>query len=157
MSFRVNVLCRFLLFAEVLNDSLYIHHNLSIGTVWPIISKDQIFGLDSFRYGILIFIIPWAVTGVCLLFPKLTLATFAADEKVTKISVALNSAVSALVRGFCAADFADLYTAEVITDSYENINSEHCIISFCYIFFFFKLIFTHQILKKEKQLSASRV
>lgn len=81
--------------------------------MWPIITKGQIFGIESFRYGILIFIIPWAVTGACLLFPKLTLATFAAEEKVTKISVTLNSAVSALVRGFCAADYADLYTAEV--------------------------------------------
>lgn len=104
------------------DDSVHVHLYHLIGTVWPIITEGQIFGIESFRYGILIFIIPWAVTGACLLFPKLTLATFAAEEKVTKISVALNSAVSALVRGFCAADYADLYTAEVNT----NFSKRHC-------------------------------
>lgn len=84
-----------------------------VGTLWPTLSRGVIIGLEPFKYVVLIVCIPYAITGVTLLFPRLTLASFAAEDKVSKICTTLNSAVSALVRGFCAADYADLYTAEV--------------------------------------------
>lgn len=75
-------------------------------------------GRLSFQYTVLIFVVPYTVTGFTLLFPRLSLASFAAQDKVNRVCLQLNSAVSALVRGFCAADFADLYTAEVIIDCF---------------------------------------
>ena len=77
------------------------------------LSGGEIIGLLSFQYAVLVFVVPYGITGFCLLFPRLSLASFAAEEKIIKITLSLNSTVSALVRGFCAADFADLYTAEV--------------------------------------------
>lgn len=84
-----------------------------IGALWPKLSSGTIIGLAPFQYTVLIVCIPYTITGLTLLFPRLTLASYAAQEKVSKINTTLNSAVSALVRGFCAADHADLYTSEV--------------------------------------------
>ena len=89
--------------------------DFSLGTLWPTLSDGIILGLDPFIYVVLIVCIPYGITGLTLLFPRVSLASYAAEDKVTKICLTLNSAVSALVRGFCAADFADLYTAEVTT------------------------------------------
>jgi hypothetical protein len=88
-----------------------------VGTLWPTLTKGVIIGLEPFRYVVLIVCIPYSITGVTLLLPRLTLASFAAEDKVSKICTTLNSAVSALVRGFCAADYADLYTAEVFRNT----------------------------------------
>ena len=85
----------------------------NIGTLFPILTDGEVVGVESFQSAVLIFIVPWGITGITLLFPRLSLASYAAEDKVTKICITLNSTVSALVRGFCAADFADLYTAEV--------------------------------------------
>lgn len=84
-----------------------------LGALWPKLSDGLIIGLAPFQYIVLIVCVPYAITGVTLLFPRLTLASFAAQHKVSTVCATLNSAVSALVRGFCAADHADLYTAEV--------------------------------------------
>lgn len=85
-----------------------------IGALWPKLSLGRIIGLEPFQYTVLIVLVPYTITGLTLLFPRLTLASYAAQEKVSRINTTLNSAVSALVRGFCAADYADLYTSEVI-------------------------------------------
>ena len=85
-----------------------------LGCLWPTLSDGQISGFTAFYYVVLIVTVPYTITGFTLLFPRLSLASFAAEEKITTICLTLNSAVSALVRGFCAADDADLYTGEVI-------------------------------------------
>ena len=70
--------------------------------------------MESFQSAVLIFIVPWGVTGITLLFPRLSLASYAAEDKVTKICITLNSTVSALVRGFCAADTVEFKVMQIL-------------------------------------------
>lgn len=128
----------------MLNHEVTVQHsliaNLSLkqflGALWPKLSNGLVIGLAPFQYIVLIVCIPYAITGATLLFPRLTLASFAAQHKVSTVCETLNSAVSALVRGFCAADHADLYTAEVshckitLLQSFPSIFSKSCSLFF---------------------------
>jgi len=84
-----------------------------LGALFPTLLGPTFVGLRVLHYTIAILLIPFAIAGFCLLFPRLSLASYAAQEKVTTLCQTLSSAVSALVKGFCAADYADLYTADV--------------------------------------------
>lgn len=84
-----------------------------LGAVFPPLLGPSVVGLPTLHFTVAILLIPFAVAGLCLLFPRLSLASYAAQQKVTTLCQTLSSAVSALVKGFCAADFADLYTADV--------------------------------------------
>lgn len=104
--------------------------------MFPILS-DGIYGAAATaQYIVSLLIIPFVIIGLCLLFPRLSLASYTAQEKVSQICVTLNSATASLVRGFCAADYADLYSAEVW-----SILVCVFLLCFLFLFLFFLLIF----------------
>lgn len=88
-----------------------------LGALFPTLLGPSFVGLPVLHYTVAILLIPFAIAGFCLLFPRLSLASYAAQQKVTTLCQTLSCAVSALVKGFCAADYADLYTADVSYDA----------------------------------------
>ena len=61
----------------------------------------------------MIHLIPYIITGITLFFPRISLATFSAQNKVDGICSKLNSATIALTRAFCATDYVDLYNSQI--------------------------------------------
>ena len=81
-----------------------------LGVMWPTVLNEQISPSSAMQQLMMIMMVPWLITGVCLLFPFPSLAAYAAQRKVESVCKKLNAALTATNAAFCATDYADLYT-----------------------------------------------
>ena len=87
--------------------------SIILGVLWPNTSEGYLSGGLALRYILMIHIIPYIITGLTLFFPVISLACFAAQNKIENLCEKLNSATLALTRAFCASDYTDLYSAQI--------------------------------------------
>ena len=81
-----------------------------LGALWPTVLNYRISPNDAMQQLMMIMIVPWLITGLCLLFPFPSLAVHAAQRKVESVCKKLNAALTATNAAFCSTDYADLYT-----------------------------------------------
>jgi len=81
-----------------------------LGLMWPTVLNDRISPYIAMQQLMMIMVVPWLITGFCLLFPFPSLAAHAAQRKVESVCKKLNAALTATNAAFCATDYADLYT-----------------------------------------------
>ena len=81
-----------------------------LGVMWPTVLNDRISPYAAMQQLMMIMVVPWLITGLCLLLPFPSLAAHAAQRKVESVCRKLNAALTATNAAFCSADYADLYT-----------------------------------------------
>jgi hypothetical protein len=85
---------------------------LILGTVFPLITKNTVYGLHAYRDILALINVPFIITGVTLLFPKPALAIYEIQSNIVFTTRKLSLMTKSIIKAFLSYDYIDLHIAE---------------------------------------------